>query len=120
MKENALDVADTVKLGIALGADAVMYNRVNINGIMRPYVHELVPTADLIKRSLFQLQSTIRKYRIPAVCSVPIPACVVDVNDYPDIRFGWCPRGGENAYYTIGCDGLLRPCNHSSVVLGDL
>lgn len=55
-----------------------------------------------------------------SVCSVPIPPCVVDISKYPDIHFGWCPRGGDNAYYTVGTDGLLRPCNHSSTVLGDL
>ena len=52
--------------------------------------------------------------------SVPVPACVVDPEAYPHLHFGWCPRGGADAYYTIGHDGLLRPCNHSSVVLGDL
>jgi radical SAM protein with 4Fe4S-binding SPASM domain len=52
--------------------------------------------------------------------SVPIPPCVIDPADFTHLHFGWCPRGRRGAYYTVGCTGLLRPCNHSSRVLGDL
>src|ERR1017187_8151033 len=39
---------------------------------------------------------------------------------YQHLHFGWCPRGGSHAYYTVSYNGLLRPCNHSSAILGDL
>jgi radical SAM protein with 4Fe4S-binding SPASM domain len=117
---NALDVFRTYELAAALGAGAIMYNRVNLSRGAKPYVAELVTPAGMLKESLTQLQDAVRKYKIPAVCSVPIPPCVVDVADFPDLQFGWCPRGGRDAYYTVDPTGLLRPCNHSSVVLGDL
>jgi radical SAM protein with 4Fe4S-binding SPASM domain len=119
-KFNALDIRHTVELGLALGAIAIMYNRVNLSRRMQPYAREYVPPAPMLRESLDILQNTVHKYELQAACSIPIPPCVVDISRYPDIQFGFCPRGDENAYYTIGPDGLLRPCNHSSVVLGDL
>lgn len=119
-KLNALAVYRTVELGVALGAVAVMYNRVNLGHGTREYAAELVPPAEMLSQSLGLLQKALRKYPLPSVCSVPIPPCVVDTSAYPDIQFGWCPQGSGNAYYTISCDGFLRPCNHSSRILGDL
>jgi radical SAM protein with 4Fe4S-binding SPASM domain len=120
MKQNALDVHRTAELGLALGATAIMYNRVNLNRRVKSFTDDLVPPPNMLAESLGLLQETVRKYKVEAICSVPIPPCVVDISKYPDIKFGWCPRGSENAYYTVGCDGFLRPCNHSSLILGDL
>jgi MoaA/NifB/PqqE/SkfB family radical SAM enzyme len=117
---NALDAFKTIELGIALGADSLMYNRVNLSRGTKRYAKELVPSARVLAQSLGQVQKAVVKYGILAACSVPIPPCAVDITKYPNINFGWCPRGGDDSYYTIGCNGQLRPCNHSSVVLGDL
>ena len=117
---NLLDVQRTAELAIALGARAIMYNRFNLSASAKPYLEQLLPTADLLQESLGLLHEVVKKYGVQAVCSVPIPPCVVDIAQYPLINFGWCPRGGSNAYYTIGHTGFLRPCNHSSLVLGDL
>ncbi len=119
-RSNALDVLRTAELAIALGARAVMYNRVNLTSAMKAYASELVPPVEMLRQSLHLLQEAVRKYRVESVCSVPIPPCLVNISEYRLLHFGWCPRGGDNAYYTIGHNGLLRPCNHSSVVLGDL
>lgn len=119
-RANAQRVHRVAELAIALGSAGFMYNRVNVGKALRGAANTLVPTAGQLGRSLGLLQKTVKRYGIQAVCSVPILPCVVDPALFPDIHFGWCPRGGENAYYTIGCDGGVRPCNHSSLVLGDI
>jgi radical SAM protein with 4Fe4S-binding SPASM domain len=119
-RQNAMDVRRTTELGLALGAGAVMYNRLNISRGMSGHAVELVPPRGMLEESLGMFQDVVREYGIAAVCSVPVPPCVVDTTQFPDLNFGWCPRGGENSYYTIGFDGSLRPCNHSSLVLGNL
>jgi len=119
-KLNALAVDRTVELALAVGAQAIMYNRVNVSSAMKGFAGDVVPPLEMLCESLERLQAVVKRYDMPAVCSVPIPPCIVDPARYPDIQFGWCPRGGKNAYYTIGCDGTVRPCNHSSVILGDL
>jgi pyrroloquinoline quinone biosynthesis protein E len=117
---NAQDTTRTIKLGVALGAEAVMMNRINLSKRTISSAKELVPTRAQLAESLGAAEALAAEYGIPIAVSVPIPPCVVDPREFPHLHFGWCPRGGENAYYTVGCTGLLRPCNHSSVILGDL
>ncbi len=117
---NAHEVTRTIKLGIALGAQAVMMNRINLGQRAFSLGRRIVPSASQLRRSLSEADESAVKYGIPVVVSVPVPPCVADPREYPDLHFGWCPRGGSDAYYTVGYDGWLRPCNHSSLLLGDL
>lgn len=117
---NAHDVTRTMELGVALGAQAVLFNRINLTGHTWAQADRLVPTLGQLQEALHAANETARRCAIPAVVSIPIPPCLVDPQRYPDLHFGWCPRGGRNSYFTMGSTGLLRPCNHSSVVLGDL
>lgn len=118
--KNALHVGKTVDLGIALGARGILFNRVNLNKRSVAIASDLVPSATVLAESLSMLDEKAGRYKLPAACSVPIPPCVVDITKYSNLHFGWCPRGGKNSYYTIGTTGKVRPCNHSSTVLGDL
>jgi len=117
---NAHDVKRTIKLGIALGAQAVMINRINLSKGVYLHRKHVVPSASQLRSSLSEVSELAANYKIPVAVSVPVPPCVADPREYPDLHFGWCPRGGNDAYYTVGNSGYLRPCNHSSVVLGDL
>jgi pyrroloquinoline quinone biosynthesis protein E len=117
---NARDVTRTIKLGIALGAQAVLFNRINLSRRVFLRGKHLVPYVSQLRSSLREADEISAKYGIQIAVSVPIPPCIADPGEYPHLHFGWCPRGGINAYYTIGNNGYLRPCNHSSVVLGDL
>lgn len=119
-KLNAHDVRRTIELGIALGVDAVLFNRINLSSHVLPMADKLVPSATMLRESLDKAEEAAIKYGVVIAVSVPIPPCVVDPTAYSHLHFGWCPRGNKDAYYTIGCTGLLRPCNHSSVILGDL
>jgi len=117
---NTHDVLQTIELGIALKAQAVLFNRINLSRSTLPVASQLVPSLAQLTEALEAAEEAARRYDIAVAVSVPIPACLIDVNRYPHLHFGWCPRGGNDAYYTISYDGTLRPCNHSSVVLGDL
>lgn len=119
-KLNAHDVTRTIKLAIALGVDAVLFNRINLSSHVLPIAERLVPSATMLRESLDAADEAARKYGVMIAVSVPIPPCVVDPRKYSHLHFGWCPRGNKDSYYTIGSTGLLRPCNHSSVILGDL
>jgi len=52
--------------------------------------------------------------------SIPLPPCLVDVSPYPNVNFGFCAAGGKNAYFTLDPMGFVRPCNHTTTVLGNL
>jgi len=117
---NAGHTRDALELGIALGADAFLLNRMNFSRLTLPRAGELGPNVEQLRDALAAAEAVAVQYEASISVSVPIPACVIDPAPYRHLHFGWCPRGGAQAYYTVSHNGLLRPCNHSSVVLGDL
>lgn len=117
---NAHDVLQTIELGIALKAEAAMFNRINLTRATLPLADQLVPSVAQLTQALDAAEEAATRYGMTVMVSVPIPPCVIDVSRYEHLQIGWCPRGGDGAYYTIGYNGLVRPCNHSSVILGDL
>jgi pyrroloquinoline quinone biosynthesis protein E len=117
---NFHDVLRTIELGIALEAEAVLFNRINLSRATLASAKELVPSVEQLRQALAAAEDAAERYGIAVAVSVPIPPCVLDLRPYPRLHFGWCPRGGSQAYYTVSYNGLLRPCNHSSAILGDL
>jgi MoaA/NifB/PqqE/SkfB family radical SAM enzyme len=119
-KKNYSDISETIELALACGTDAIQLNRVNLSGNNMLYADSIVPSIRELKIALQSANFSAKEYGIGVAISVPIPACLVDIEDYPNLHFGWCPRGNEDSYYTIGSTGLVRPCNHSSIILGNL
>jgi pyrroloquinoline quinone biosynthesis protein E len=117
---NAHDVRRALELGIALGAEGFLLNRVNLSRATMAGAASLAPSREQLAQMLRDADEVAIEYDAPISVSVPVPPCVVDPTAYPNLHFGWCPRGGVEAYYTVSHDGALRPCNHSSVVLGNL
>lgn len=117
---NSENIRPTMELGIALGADAFLINRVNLTSLTLPMAKHLVPGERQLRHALEAADSVAADYGASVSVSVPIPPCVLDPGPFKNLHFGWCPRGGNEAYYTIGYNGMVRPCNHSSVLLGDL
>ena len=117
---NAEDVSGALELGIAFGAEAFLLNRINLTKLTLPQADWLAPTAAQLKDALGSANTAARKYGATIGVAVPLPPCVVDPTPYRHLHFGWCPRGGPESYYTVSYNGMLRPCNHSSLVLGDL
>ena len=117
---NAHDVLQTIELGIALKAEAALFNRINLTNSTMPLADQLVPTKEQLAQALGAADEAAHRYGISIAVSVPIPPCMIDISQYKNLHFGWCPRGGQGAYYTVSYNGLVRPCNHSSMILGDL
>lgn len=119
-KQNYADIEETIKLAIALGADSILLNRINLSKNSMVFANELVPSVKELTYALNAANKCVKKYGVGMAVSVPIPPCLINPEDFPNLIFGWCPRGNREAYYTIGNTGEVRPCNHSSVILGNL
>jgi radical SAM protein with 4Fe4S-binding SPASM domain len=117
---NFHEVLRTIELGIALRAEAVLFNRINLSRATLASADELVPSVEQLRQALEAAEDAAHRYGVAVAVSVPIPPCVLNLSPYKHLHFGWCPRGGRQAYYTVSYNGLLRPCNHSSAILGDL
>jgi len=119
-KLNYMDASKTAELAIALGANGLMYNRINLGARNIRHADRLLPTPDMIRQNLDTLEELGSKYNLPVAVSVVIEPCVVDVRKYKYLHFGWCPLAGEGSYFTVDPAGNLRTCNHSPRVLGNL
>lgn len=118
--QNAHDVGRTLRLGLALGAEGVLLNRINLTRRSFERARHLVPTAAQLRRALADADEVAAELGVGVAVSVPVPPCVVDPREFRHLHFGWCPRGGAGSYVAVGPTGLLRACNHTSRVIGDL
>jgi PqqA peptide cyclase len=119
-KLNYMDLEHTAELALAIGADALMYNRLNLGARNFRYVQELLPTPSMIRQNLETLEHLGETYGIPISVSVVLEPCVIDMSQFKHARFQACPLCGEESYFTIDPSGNLRICNHSPFILGNL
>ncbi|MBN1428516.1 MAG: radical SAM protein [Anaerolineae bacterium] len=111
---------DTVRLAFAFGARGVMFNRFNPGGRGRQHIDRLLPTVEQVKEALAIANDASQEFNLPISCSIPIQPCLIDTQAFPRLGFGFCATGSERAYYTLDPLGNLRPCNHTSTILGNL
>jgi len=119
-RQNIEHIYETVRLAFAFGARGVMFNRFNPGGRGREHLAELLPTVDEVRVALVAAEAAAVEFGIPISCSIPIQPCLIDLDRYPHLSFGFCAAGGDRAYTTLDPLGNLRPCNHSDTILGNL
>lgn len=117
---NSDDVHSVIRLAFAFGARGLMLNRFNPGGRGRANMDELLPTIAQVQRALTVANDAVSEFGFPISCSIPIQPCLVDVGPLPNLGFGYCAAGTERAYHTLDPLGNVRPCNHTSTILGNL
>jgi radical SAM protein with 4Fe4S-binding SPASM domain len=81
---------------------------------------ELLPSVDELRSALVVADKVSAELGFSISCSIPIQPCLIDMSAFPRLGFGFCAAGTERAYYTLDPVGNLRPCNHTSTILGNL
>jgi radical SAM protein with 4Fe4S-binding SPASM domain len=119
-RHNLADLYGAIKLAFAFGARGLMLNRFNPGGRGSVQIEELLPSAEQVRELLAVADAAAEEFNFSISCSIPIQPCLVDASAYPRLNFGFCAAGTGRAYYTLDPVGNLRPCNHSSTVLGNL
>jgi radical SAM protein with 4Fe4S-binding SPASM domain len=112
--------AETLELAVALGLDGVMFNRFNPGGRGRENVALLQASPAELQAALDVAEEMSERYGLPVSCSIPMPPCLFDTGRYKRLSFGFCAAGTERAYYTLDPLGNVRPCNHSTTILGNI
>lgn len=116
---NIADLRDTLRLAFAFGVRGIQFNRFNPGG--RGAAHlDLLPTLEQVREALAVADATATQLGLTVAISIPIQPCLVDVDAYPNLNFGFCAAGTDRAYYTLDRAGNVRPCNHSDTVLGNV
>ncbi len=119
-RPNLPHLRDAIKLAFAFGARGLMLNRFNPGGRGQAAIDELLPSVEEMTQALAVADAAAAEFSFPISCSIPIQPCLIDLDAYDHLSFGFCAAGTERAYYTLDPLGNLRPCNHTSTVLGNL
>jgi radical SAM protein with 4Fe4S-binding SPASM domain len=117
---NLPDLYDTLRLAFAFGARGMMLNRFNVGGRGITHMDELLPSVEELRAALAVADKVSAQLGFSISCSIPIQPCLIDMSAFPRLGFGFCAAGTERAYYTLDPVGNLRPCNHTSTILGNL
>lgn len=117
---NLEGLEECLELAVALGADGFMLNRFNPGGSGFANLESLQAEPPALQEALDVAESFSVKYDFPISCSIPMPPCLLDTARYERLTFGFCAAGTDRAYYTVDPAGNLRPCNHSTTILGNL
>lgn len=117
---NIDDWQSAAEVAFALGADGIMFNRHNPGGAGGPGVMRLMPGVDKITAALDFADTLREKWGLSVSCSIAMHPCLFDHSRWPTLGFGFCAAGTDRAYYALDWQGNIRPCNHSSTVLGNI
>lgn len=118
-RETAPDLEGVLELAFALDVRALSYNRMSAAGASAR-ASELVPTAAQIEANLDTLDRLGRAWGIKVSTAMPIPPCLVRLERYTWVRFGFCSVGSRSPNVVVDPLGNVRSCNLSSHVLGNI
>ncbi|MHC5037948.1 MAG: radical SAM protein [Planctomycetota bacterium] len=111
---------ETAELAVALGLDGLMFNRFNPGGRGREHIDLLQASPKAVSDALSIAQEMSVSMGLPVSCAIPMPPCLFEVERFDRLGFGFCAAGTEGGYPTLDPLGNVRPCNHSTTILGNL
>lgn len=120
LRGNRGDFPGVLELCCALGVRAVSYNRMSPSGGSAAHVARLLPTADDVERDLLAAERLAPAWGIRVATAMPIPPCLVRIERFRHVRFGFCSVGSAKPNYVVGPTGDVRSCNLSARVLGNV
>jgi radical SAM protein with 4Fe4S-binding SPASM domain len=120
MKENWEDFADVVELCFALGIKAISYNRMSPTGGAIHQLQRLMPEVEHLEHNLATAERLGRRWGLQIATAMPIPPCLIRLERYPWVKFGFCSTGSSSPNIVVDANGNVRSCNLSSKILGNL
>lgn len=117
-RKNARVVGQILEVWRSLGVRDIALSRFSPAGYASSHTAELLPSRSELLEALKQAQAFgERGMRLQV--TMPVPSCVVDHDDFPQISFGGCPIGTEMQELALGPRGELRNCTLHTEVIGD-
>lgn len=120
MNENWDQFEGVMELCYALGLRSISYNRMSPTGGAIHHVARLMPTIDQIEHNLETAERLGPAWGISVATAMPIPPCLVRIERYPSVRFGFCSTGTNSPNIVIDGKANVRSCNLASGLMGNL
>jgi radical SAM protein with 4Fe4S-binding SPASM domain len=107
-----------VELYRSLGVTRIALSRFSPAGYAARHVAALLPSRwDLID-AFEQAAPFAREHGIEFHVTMPVPPCAVEIERFPELRFGSCPIGTAEQELALSPDGRLRNCTLHATALG--
>ncbi|MBC8874168.1 MAG: radical SAM protein [Planctomycetes bacterium] len=96
------------------------FNRFNPSGYGAGHLRQLMPTRSNVLSALEQAERFAAAHEVRIHCTMPIPQCMINEQDYPQVRFGQCSAGTDRAEYAIDPRGRLKLCTLQRHTIGSV
>ncbi|MEZ4228004.1 MAG: radical SAM protein [Polyangiaceae bacterium] len=130
-RQNASQLAAILELWERLGVRHIALSRFSPAGYAASHAAALLPSRRDLLDAFAQAQSFLesgsrflgatarsRREAFQVSCTMPVPPCAVEVERFPDLRFGSCPVGTAAQEFALGPDGKLRNCTLHRTAIG--
>lgn len=118
-RKNARVVGEILQVWHELGIDHVALSRFSPAGYSAQFIAELLPSRSDMIAALEQAEPFGRDFGMSLQVTMPVPPCVIEHADYPNVTFGGCPIGTEMQEFSLGPKGELRNCTLATDSIGD-
>ena len=120
MKENWRDFEGVMELCYVLGVRGIAYNRMSPTGWAIRELDRLLPLVEQVEHNLDTAERLGPKFGIGVSTAMPIPPCLIRIQRYKWVKFGFCSVGTHTPNITIDALGNVRSCNLSANILGNV
>lgn len=120
MAENWRDFEGVMELCLALGVRAISYNRMSPTGWAIHEIDRLLPEVAQVEHNLDTAERLGRAWKIHVATAMPIPPCLIRLERYKWVKFGFCSVGTKEPNITIDALGNVRSCNLSGHIMGNI
>jgi len=117
-KKNAARVAEILELWLSLGVKQISLSRFSPAGYAARHAAQLLPTRSELIEAFAQAAPFARDRGMYLVCTMPVPPCAIEVEEYAPIQFGTCPIGTSMQEFALGPDGKLKNCTLHQTAIG--
>jgi len=119
MAENWEDFEGVMELCFGLGISSISYNRMSPTGWAIHELDRLLPEIEQVEHNLNTAERLGPKWKISVATAMPIPPCLIRIERYQWVRFGFCSVGTSSPNITVDALGNVRSCNLSSHIMGN-
>lgn len=117
-RKNAHLVGEILELWHGLGVRQIALSRFSPAGFAARAVAELLPSRDDVVTAFEQAVPFARERGMTISCTMPIPPCAVETEQYKPIKFGTCAVGTQYQELALGPDGKLKNCTLHRTAIG--
>jgi radical SAM protein with 4Fe4S-binding SPASM domain len=111
---------ETLGRFVSLGITGVAFNRFNPSGFAMAAARPLLPSRTQVLGALAAAEEMSVSEGLRFTCTMPIPPCIVDEQQFPSVAFGACSAGTLYGEPAVDPDGMLSLCTLQPHPVGNL